>query len=183
MAENESAEETEVEETEVEDEWDKPRAQKTILAQREKEKIDKAEIKRLRAIEAEVEKAKAEEAEASKGLETKLSEREARIKELESQAAESGVKADFLAKASERGYNDPNLAYLAAKDAGVLGEMDPATGKVGIHDFDSLEEKFPALDGEAAEQRGFGTGDAGVRGQRGKTTVGSQFNKAIRSRL
>ena len=184
MAEIESAD-TEAEEAEVveEDDFDKERALKTIRAQRESEKLNKAEIKRLKAIEAEVEEAKAAEAEASKGLETKLAEAEATNAKLQSQMATNKVKADFVAKAVERGYTDLNLAYLAAMDAGILGEMDPETGKVGIHDFDTLEEKYPALEGEANEQRAFGMGDAGVRGQRGKQTVGSQFNKAIRGGL
>lgn len=184
MAKNESAETT-VDEAGVDevDEFDKERALKTIRAQRANEKEQSAEIARLRAIEAEVEKAKATEAEAQKGLETKLAESQARIAELESQAAESAIKSDFITKAGERGYKDPGLAYLAAKDAGVLGELDPATGNVKVHDFDNLEERFPALAGEASEERELGTGDAGVRGHRGKTTVGSKFNKAIRGAL
>lgn len=182
MAENESAETAEVEETEG-DEFDKDRALKTIRAQREKEKAQAAEIKRLKAIEAEVEEAKAKEAEASKGLETKLAEAEAANVELKSQLAKNEVKADFLAKAGARGYEDASLAYLAATDAGVLGELDPATGKVGVHDFDTLEEQYPALAGEAQEQRGFESGDAGVRGQRGKASVASQFNKTVRASL
>ena len=167
----------------IDDDFDKERALNTIRAQRAKEKEQAAEIARLKAIEAEVEQAKAEEAEAQKGLEQKLAEREARIEELEAQANEVSVKADFVAKAGARGYEDPQLAYLAARDAGVLGGMDPETGNVGEHDFDKLEERFPALAGEARERRGLESADAGVRGHRGKRSTADIFNTAIRESI
>lgn len=166
----------EVETPAEEDDFDKARAMDTIKKLRAIEKEHKSLLK-------EKEDAAAAEAEAQKSLETKLAEAQERIGELESKETKAAIRADFIAKAQARGYGDLELAFLAAEAQGVLGTKDPKTGVVGDHDFEALEAKFPLLAGEAEEERGFGSGDAGVRGKRPKATAASGFNDSIRGAI
>lgn len=175
-ADEKAAAEAEAEESEGDDDFDKDRAMATIDKLRGIEKDYKA-MKRAQA------KADEDAAEAEKDLETKLADRDKRIEELESEKAEKVIEANFVTKAVERGYADPALAFLAAKNAGVLGSTDPKTGEVGDHDFEKLEETFSSFAGEAKEETGFGSGDAGVRGKKGKKTPASGFNGAIRGTI
>ena len=177
-----SAPTTEEEAIEVPDDFDPERAMRTIKAQRESEEALKKELAEFRK---EREEREAAEAEAQKTLEQKLADREARIAELVAHQAEKDVRADFIAKAVERGVKDPKLAYLAAKEEGLLGEADPKTGVVSDHNFEALGERFPTFataDEDEEETGGFG-GDAGVRGKRTKRTPGSVFNESIRGTI
>jgi multidrug efflux pump subunit AcrA (membrane-fusion protein) len=169
-------------EDEDEDDYDKERALKTIKAQRRSEAKLKADLAKAREAEVELAAIKQAQADADKSASEKLTERDARIAALEAQISETAVKADFREEATERGIVDLGLAYLAAKEQGLLGKANPKTGEVEGHNFDKLVELYPALAGEAS---GDGThGDAGVRGTRGKTgTVGTQFNAAVRGAI
>lgn len=163
----------------IPEDFDPERAMKTILRLRDIEKEHKALL-------AEKEAEAAAKAEAEKTLEQKLTDAQARIAELEAQAATKDVRADFIAKATAQGINDPGLAYLAAKEEGLLGELDPKTGEVGDHDFTELGNRFPSFasadDEEEEGSGGFG-GDGGVRGRRTKPTAKSVFNDSVRSSI
>lgn len=176
---NEATEEVEAEAIE-DDDFDKDRALSTIRKQRAEEKRLKEELAEARKAQEELAALKEAQDEAEKTAVQKLADRDAKIKALENQISESAVKADFMraATSEERAYLDPELAFLAAKEQGLLGKYDPKTGTVEAHDLDKLEELYPALAGE----RQTGTAhDAGVRGKPGKTgTPGSQFNSAVR---
>lgn len=184
MAEEESvATEEPTEEVDDLGDFDKDRALATIKAQRASEKSLKAELAAAKAAEAELAALKQAEDDAKKSAEQKLAEKDAKIASLNAQIAKTAVKADFMAKATspERAYLDPELAYLAAEAQGCLGSYSPKTGQVEEHNFDLLEEKYPALRGE-----GDGatlTGDAGVRRVGSANNVGSQFNQAVRGAL
>lgn len=173
----------EVEESEeTEEEFDAERALATIKKQRAAERKLKAELAEARKAQEELDKIKQAQEDAEKSAADKLAEREARIASLEAKIAEDAIKADFYRQGAERGIADLDLAYLAAKEQGLLGERDAQAGAIGVHDFDKLEELYPALAGEGRVKDL--TGDAGVRGLRGKTgTVNSQFNKAVRGAL
>lgn len=176
----ETTEETTEETVEVPEDFDPKRAMRTIAAQRDSE--EKA-IARAKAAEAELASIREAEAEEARSLEEKLAAREARIAELETQAAEKDVRTDFITEATAAGIADPKLAYIAAKEEGLLGAYDPKTGDVGDHDFEELGNKFPSFAGEAKEQdTGFG-GDAGKRGGRTKRTTSGQFNDAVRGSI
>lgn len=176
----EGAAEEEALEEGTEEEFDKERALATIKKQREEEAAAKERAKELEAELAKYREAEEAELEEQKKLEVKLSERDERIKALEAELAETHVKNDFLATAVDKGIADPELAYVAAKTQGVLGEYDPKEGTVSDHDFEALGDKYPSFRAEGTEQ----TGDAGTSGKRGKAlTPGEQFNQSIRSRL
>ena len=178
--EEESAETTEEETIEVPEDFDPARAMKTIQAQRESEAAALARAKEAEAKLAAIEEA---EAEAQKSLEQKLVDAEARIAELVAHQAEKDVRADFIAKAVELGVADPKLAYLAAKEEGLLGDADPKTGVVSDHNFEELGKRFPTFAvKEEVDDPGFGH-DAGVRGKRTKRTVGSVFNDEVRQTI
>ena len=166
---------------EGDDDFDKDRALATIKKQRASERKLKSDLAAAKEDQAELAAIKKAQEDADKSASDKLAGRDARIAELETKIQESAVKADFEKVAEERGIADLALAYLAAKEQGLLGTADPKTGEVGDHDLDKLEELYPALAGEGAGDSG--TGDAGVRGKQGKTgTVGSQFNAAVRQK-
>lgn len=164
----------------TEEEFDKERALATIQKQREEEKAAKERAKELENELAKYREAEEQEAEKQKKAEEKLADRDARIKELEGKIAMSAIKTDFIATAVEKGIADPELAFVAAKEQGLLGEYDPKEGTVSDHDLEALGEKYPSFRAEGTEQ----TGDAGTKGKRGKAlTPGEQFNQSIRSRL
>lgn len=175
-------EETSEEEEASEEEFDQERALATIKKQRAAERKLKEELREARKAQAELDKIKQDQEDAEKSATDKLAERDTRIAELEQKIQESAVKADFEKVAADRGIADLALAYLAAKEQGLLGKIDPKTGTVGEHDLDKLEDLYPAL---AGEDRELGrTGEAGVRGKPGKTgSVGSQFNSVIRAKV
>lgn len=166
---------------EVED-FDPERALRTIRHQREVEKEMKARIAELEAKASKLDEIEEAEREAQRSLEDKLAAREQRIAELESKIQEDAVKAAFIQEAVSRGYEDPELAFLAAKAQGVLGQYDPKTGKVGEADLGALEERHPLLAAEAAGTR-FGAGDAGTRSRKPGSSVSDQFNATVRDAL
>lgn len=170
----EGAEETEDKSTEEthEDDFDKERALKTIRAQREDEKKLKAELAKYRAAEeAELEK--------QKSLDQKIADRDVKIQNLETELSNLQVETAFKQEAREKGIMDPDLAFLAAKEAGLLAH-DPETGKVEF-DFDQLAERFPTF---APKEGGAGvTGDAGRRGSKGKKSPGQVFNDEVRGAM
>jgi hypothetical protein len=163
-------------------EFDPERAMRTIKTQREAEKELKAELAKYReAEEAELEK--------QKSLETKLTEREQRISELEGTLTELAIRGDFERKGLEMGFDQEDLvlAYMAAKEEDLLGAYDPKTGEIEAHDFDTLQERYPKLspsgeqDGGQNRQR---FGDAGVRSNQGSArTPADQFNDSVRKAI
>ena len=162
-----------------EEEFDKERAMATIEKQRESEA---AAIKKQKELEAELAKyreADEEKAEAEKALEVKIAERDATIEAKDREISDLHVKNDFEGEAANRGIEDPGLAYLAAKEQGLLGEYDPKEGNVSEHGFDELGQKYPSFKGTGVAQ----TGDAGARGKGKAQTVNDQFNDSIRGRL
>jgi hypothetical protein len=168
-------EENENEETPApEDDFDKERALKTIRAQREEEKRLKAELAKYKAEEeAELEK--------QKSLEQRLADRDADIQQLKGRLANQLVEQSFKEEAREKGIADPDLAFLAAEKAGLLGDYDPETGNVGAHNFDKLSERFPTFEPKEA---GTGpTGDAGRRGKATGKTAGDAFNESVRNAM
>lgn len=183
---NDQSAEVEGQEPEVEPdqggEFDPERALATIRKQRAEEKRLKEQLAEARAAQEELQALKQAEADKQKSLEEKLAERDAEIQALKASIASGRTKEDFARQAVERGY-DPGqveLAYLAAKEQGLLGKYDPKTGEVGKHDFETLEEKYPALQGEPL---GF-TGDAGRRPTGGQArTVNSAFNSVVRQSM
>lgn len=181
----ESAEESAEGTVEVPEDFDPERALRTIRQQRQAEKELKAQLAEAQAKAAELDKIKAAEEEAQKTLEQKVAEREARIAELEAQISEGRQKADFVSRAAARGYIDPELAYLAAKAQGVLGEYDPKAGTVGEHDFEALETAHPTLAAQAAEEGVLKAddGDAGRRGRKATKTPNAVFNESIRGAI
>ncbi len=168
---------------EFDGDFDADRAKKAIEAARAETKKLKGKLERQGGKLDKFEKVEAEKAEADKDNEQKLVERDARIAELESEASTREVKTDFLAEAEERGYTSPALAYLAAKDQGILGKYTPKTGVVGDHDFEALEESHDLFATEAGRTGDQATGDAGARGGGQVTGVAGQFNKAVRKQI
>lgn len=172
---------TEPEEIEVPADFDPVRALKTIKAQRESEAAAKAELKALKDEKAAAEKA---EADKNKSLEEKLTEAEATLASLNLKIQEDRIRADFMKMAEDRGYEDPDLAYVAAKDAGILGTYASETETVGAHDFDKLEKRYPLLAAEAEDRNRLNTGDAARRSHGGRTvSVGQSFNDSIRGAM
>ena len=169
---------------EFDGEFDADRAKRAIAAGREDAKKLKAKLaeaaERLEGFES----AETAKADADKSNEAKLVDRDARIAALEAEASDREVKRDFIEAAEDRGYNSAELAYLAAKEQGLLGRYNRKTGDVADHDFEALEESHDLFATEAGREGAKATGDAGARGGQGKTTsVGGQFNKAIRKQL
>ena len=170
----------------ADEEFDKDRALATIRAQRKVEREQKEELKELRAMKAAKEAADEKLAEADRTAEENLEASKAREAVLLDKLAAQEVRADFEREAlSEEIGIDPEdleLAYLAAKEQGLLGEMDPDSGLVEGHDFDKLAEKYPAIFGGDGSSQSR-TGDAGKTGRGKKSSVGDQFNKAVRDRI
>lgn len=164
------------------DDFDKERAMKTIHAQREVERKQKEELKELRAIKATRDEEAEAKANADRTAEEKLAKSEAAQQVLRDELDAEKVRADFERQAlSEEIGIDPEdleLAYLAAKEQGLLGTRDPDTGLVEGHDFDTLAEKYPALLGGGGTSQGR-TGDAGRKTTGKKNSVGAQFNKTV----
>lgn len=182
--EEEEEEEQRLQDLVDDDGFDKERALSTIRTQRAVEKKQKAELADLRAFKADADEAEAEKEEADKDNEQKLAESNAENTDLKAQLTERDVRADFERQAIEEAGIDPEdleLAYLAAKEQGLLGDMDPKTGQVGAHDFDTLAERYPALGGEGTGRAL--TGDAGRTGRGSTSSVGKQFDAAIRDVL
>ena len=175
----EAAEQAAEEEEEEGDEFDPDRARATIKKQRESEKNLKAELREARKAEEELAAIKQAQEDADKSASEKLAERDETIKGLHEKIMETAVKADFEREAAERGITDLSLAYLAAKEQGLLGAADPKTGEVDKHDFDKLEELYPTLQGEGTGWQP--SGDAGARGKQKTKTVASVFNESVRS--
>jgi hypothetical protein len=168
---------------EFDGEFDAARAKKAIEAARAETKKLKGKLERQGGKLDKFETAAAEVAEAEKDNAQKVIDRDERIAELESEASTREVKTDFLAEAEERGYTSPELAYLAAKDQGILGKYTPKTGVVGDHDFEALEESHDLFATEAGRTGDQATGDAGARGGGQVTGVAGQFNKAVRKQI
>lgn len=168
---------------EFEGDFDPARAKRAIENARAEEAKLKQRLKEQAEKLAEYESAEAEKAEASKSLEQKIVERDQRIKDLEGQIEERDVKASFVTQAIERGYADPSLAFVAAKEQGLLGKYDRKSGSVGNHDFETLEESHPTFAAEAGRAGEYATGDAGARGARKPNDVGSAFNKTVRTAI
>lgn len=165
------------------EEFDPERAMRTIRKQRESEKQLKDELAQYReAEEAELEK--------QKSLETKVTERDQRISELETTLTSLVVRHDFELQARNMGYDEDELvlAFMAAKEEDLLGAYDPEAGEVGEHDFETLHERYPKL---APSDEGEGTysvanrqGDAGVRSNKGNArTPSDQFNQSVRQAI
>ena len=166
----------------AEDAHDPDRAKATILRQREAEKKLKAELREARQAEGELAALKKAQDDADKTAAEKLAEAEEVIADLKQKISDTAVKADFDKQAAaERGIQDLELAYLAAKEQGLLGAEDPKTGEVGKHDFDKLEALYPSLAGEGTGKQS--SGDAGVRSKGKVGTVNTQFNESVRSNL
>ncbi len=167
------------------DKFDEARAMSTIKAQREAEAAAKAQVKELEAKLAGYTKAELDAAEAEKAAEVKLAERDATLAGKDAEIAALHVQHDFVARALAMGVADPALAYLAAKEQGLLGTYDPKEGTVGEHGFEALGEKYPSfkVDGADDGSGSHDSGDAGAR-KRGKaTSTSSQFNTAVRSAI
>lgn len=186
-AENEATEEPEGTEDDlgIEGEFDPERALSTIRKQRAEEKRLKEELAEAREAKEELDRIKAEEAEAQKTLEEKLADKDSQIKALKDQIKNREVHADFIRKATgDRGYTpeDAELAFLAAKEQGLLGKYDPKRGEVvDDHDFETLEEKYPSLQGEDS---GLPAGDAARRLRNGKVKdTNTQFNTLVRGAI
>lgn len=169
---------------EFDGEFDPERAARTIARQRAEEARLKEKVAEMAA---DLEKFKAAEAakiEQEKSLEERLIEARREAEEARTQLQETRVESDFKTKAADLGL-DPELAYLAAKKDGLVGQFDPDTGSVGNHDLDSLIDKYPNLvkdrsSGQRAPKPG---GDAGVRSPGRPKTAKDQFNEAVRGAL
>jgi len=168
---------------EFEGEFDAERAKRAIENSRESEKKLKAKLAAKDKKLAKYLEVEEQEAEAKKSREEKLDEREAKLKTKEVAAELRDVKQDFVAKATERGYEDPSLAFVAAKEQGYLGSYNRKTGVVGDHDFEALEESHNTFAAEAGRSGEGATGDAGARGAGSTKTVGSQFNAKVRDSI
>ena len=167
-------------------EFDAERAATALAASRQDTKDAKAkaaesiaEMEKELAVFRKVESEKAEE---DKAAEVKLSEAEAKIKRLETDAQDRTVKDDFLQKATARGYADPSLAYAAALAQGALGQT-ARDGIVSDHDFEALEASHSTFATEAGAQGRQDTGDAGAKTGGNAKTVAERFNDEIRAQF
>lgn len=158
------------------DEFDKERAMATIKKQREAEAAAVAKAKELEAELAKYRTADEAKAEAEKALEVKVAERDEALKGKDAQIADLHVRYSFEREAVAKGVADPGLAFLAAKEQGLLGVYDPKVGVVSDHDWDGLAEKYPSF----KSQEGDKTGDAGARGKGATAGPADQFNSAVR---
>lgn len=168
---------------EFEGEFDAERAKRAIENARAEEKRLKAKLAEKEEALSKYEEIEKEAAEAEKSAEQKLAERDSEIRSLKDKIALIEQKHDFITKAAQRGYSDPALAFVAAKEQGLLGTYDPKTGNVDEHDFEKLEESHPTLAAEAGRRGEGATGDAGARGRTRTDDVGTQFNEAITQAL
>lgn len=177
----EPTEETPEDDLGLDGEFDPDRAMATIRKQRVSEARLKAELAEAKVKAEAFDAAEAEKAEAEKTAEQKVQERESKIEALERQIAEKDIKHDFKRAAIEAGIaaEDLDLAYLAAREQGLLGSRDPKTEVVDGHDFESLEAKHPALFGGGGV-RVLDTGDAGRRGRGKVASPNEVFTRLIR---
>lgn len=163
--------------------FDPERAMRTIRQQRESERELKEALSKYReAEEAELEK--------QKSLETKLTERDQRISELEGTLTSLVVRHDFELEARQMGYDEDELvlAFMAAKEEDLLGAYNPEDGEVGKHDFETLIERYPKLapsdEGGGTYERNNRRGEAGVRSTKGNArTPSDQFNQSVRQAI
>ena len=176
----EAAAQEAVEQKDLEDAaFDKERAMRTIKDQRKAEKALEGKLKEMTEALAGYKTAEEKKAEAEKSLEAKVAEGAAALAAKDGELAELHVKHDFEAEAARLGITDPALAFLAAKQEGLLGTYNPKEGGVSEHDFEELGVKYPSFQSVKAAD----SGDAGARG-RGKTaTAKDQFNTAIRGAI
>lgn len=165
---------------EFDGEFDADRAKRAIENARAEEAKLKERLKEAAVRLAKYDEAEAKEAEAQKSLEQKVAEKDAKIAALQDQISEGAIKTSFVAEASKRGYADPALAFVAAKERGYLGNYDRKSGNVGDHDFEALEESHPTFATEAGRAGDNATGDAGARGARKVDGVSGQFNTSVR---
>ena len=179
----EGAEGAEASGVEFDGDFDAERAKRAIANGRAEEKKLKAKLaeqaEKLQGFEA----AEAKKAEADKSNEQKLAEANATIESLKDDKAADKVRTDFVEKAAGRGYEDPALAFLAAKEQGLLGTYNRKTGDVADHDFEALEESHNQFATEAGRSGDQATGDAGARGGTSAASVGGAFNKAVRKSI
>lgn len=167
------------------EDFDKDRALRTIKAQREAEKALKAQLAEARKKAEAYDAAEAAKAEAEKTASERLAERDATIAELRRTLDERDIKDSFKAQAADLGVDDADLdlAYIAAREQGLLGSRDPGTGEVAKHNFDRLAELFPSLfEGGGAEGPRI-TGDAGRRGKGKALEPGDIFNRTVRDAI
>lgn len=182
-AEKEGTEEQEaVVDAEESEEFDQQRAMATIKKQREAEAAAKERAKELEKELAKYREADDAKAEAEKALEVKVAERDEALKAKDVQIADLHVKFSFDKEAREKGIADPALAFLAAKEQGLLGAFDPKEGKVSDHDWDKLGELYPSFAAQESSPTAK-TGDAGARGKGVTKTASDQFNDAVRGAL
>ncbi len=159
--------------------FDKERAMRTIKDQRKAEKALEQKLKEMSDQLAGYKTAEEKKAEAEKTLEAKVAEGQGALEAKDVEIADLHVRHDFEAKAALAGIEDPALAFLAAKQEGLLGTYNPKEGGVTDHDFEELGVKYPSF----ASTKVSDSGDAGARG-RGKTaTTKQQFNDAIRGAI
>lgn len=166
---------------EFEGEFDAERAKRAIENARAEEKRLKARLAEKDEVLAKYQAAEEQKQEAEKSLEQKVAERDAQIRDLKDEIKTIRVKNSFVTEAAKRGYEDPHLAFVAAREEGLLGKYDPKTGDVGDHDFEALEESHPRFAAEAGRAGDHATGDAGVRSFGGTDDVGATFNKELRA--
>lgn len=100
------------------------------------------------------------------------SEARGKLDTLAGQLADAEQRAQFYEDAAAAKVKAPKLAYLAAKDAGLIDE------KSGKADLGKLREQFPELF-EAAEQRRNPPGNAGA-GTAAKPPAAKSMNDIIR---
>ena len=161
------------------EQFDAERAMATIQKQRESEKAALQKAKDLEAELAKYKEAEDAKAEEGKALEVKVAERDEALKAKDAEIADLHVRFSFLQEAQVKGVADPELAYLAAKQEGLLGAYDPKEGKVGEHNWTALGEKYTSFSTEQSAQAS--TGDAGRQGKGKVLSEGDQFNQAIRN--
>jgi hypothetical protein len=159
--------------------FDAERAKATIATQRKAEKDAKARIKELEASLEGYTAADLEKIENEKEATQKLTERDALIDSQAATIQTLHVQHDFLAIAASKGIADPALAFLAAKEQGLLGAYDPKLGKVGDHDWDELGVQYPSFASATAAD----SGNAGTTGRGKVATTGQQFNQAVRGSI
>ena len=159
--------------------FDAARAMATIKEQRKAENKLKADLKAANEKLTQYQTVEEQKADAEKDLNVKLAERDQALAAKDAEIANLHIRHDFMAEAISKGLQDPALAFLAAKEARLLGEYDPKEGTVSDHDWEELGEKFPSFKTSGVAD----SGDAGVRGRGKTTTAADQFNQAVRSVL
>lgn len=101
------------------------------------------------------------------------SDARAQLEQMSSQLAEQQRRADFYEEAVPARIRNPKLAYIAAKDAGLI---DGRSGKVNM---DGLKQQFPELFEQKAPPPQ-GNAGAGTGGQQLELTGNEAMNAGIR---